>query len=343
MQRRDFFKVSASAAAAIGLSYTLSESAEAADVAATPMNAGKSGATLTKNWGDNPFEHCTTYSPDFADKNLWIRKDNLPLATYRTNPNQKYPYIYPLAGPRSMVSVVSESAMPWPHHRGMFCVGLDRVNGGNYWQQTRNDGQILSQGLNVESAEASKIVWTDSALWKKPDQDPIMSDVRKYTIDWRSDDYYVVDFEYAMTPLTEVTVQHTNHGFFGVRVSPELAPNGGGNLVNSNGQKGQAETEGKAANWVAYYGARRFNTSLTEGVAVMCAPESDWADWPFEGPCPWFTRDYGNISPQPFNYLPGPFVFQKDKAYKMNWRTVVFAGTPADVDLNGLWDEYYKK
>ena len=164
-----------------------------------------------------------------------------------------------------------------------------------------------------------------------------MEDTRKYTIELRSADFYVVDLEYKMTPLTDVTVLRTNHGYFGVRVSPELAPDGGGVLINSNGAQKQAGTEGKTAKWCAYYGKRYFNPAITEGVAVFCPPEKPFKD------CPWFTRDYGNISPMPFNYSDGPWVFPAGVPIEAFYRTVVFAGTTEDVDLNGLWDEAYSE
>ncbi|MDO4570086.1 MAG: PmoA family protein [Planctomycetia bacterium] len=333
MRRRSFLRNAAFAGAACGLSVSLGNEHSAQPFDPAAIFKGQKGKPVP-GWGDGPVEHVTTYNPDFADKNLWIRKDNQLLAVYRTSSNQKYPYIYPLAGPKSMVSVTTESGQPWPHHRSMF-FGLDRVNGGNYWQQTRGDGQILSQGVKVLEATESKVAWSDTCLWKKPDIDPIIEDERTYTIEWRCDDYYIVDFSVKLNPLQDVTVQRTNHGFFGVRVSSDLAPNGGGVLVNSEGATGQKETEGKPAKWCAYYGKRYFNSAITEGVAVFCPPKV-----PFEN-CPWFTRDYGNISPMPFNYNPGPWVFKKGEPLEALYRTVVFVGTVADVDLNGLWDEIY--
>jgi len=343
MKRRDFLRAAvASSAMAGGLSVSFAnENGEViSNVPTGPIFAGQKAAPFTKNWGENPAEHCTAYVSACEDKMLWIRRDNQMLAAYRCGQHQKYPYIYPLAGPKSMVSVTTETGMPWPHHRSMF-FGLDRVNGGNYWQGRREDGQILSKNeLKVEEATESKIVWTDGCLWKKPDQDPIMEDSRRYTIDWRCDDYYIVDFYVKWTPLVDVTVTKTNHGFFGVRVSNDLAPAGGGVLINSNGQKGQAETEGKVAKWCAYYGKRYFNPAITEGVAVLCPPNITPAEPTFEN-CTWFTRDYGNISPMPFNYNPGPWLFKKGESREVTYRTVVFAGTTADVDLNGLWNEIY--
>ncbi|MDO4558741.1 MAG: PmoA family protein [Planctomycetia bacterium] len=339
MQRRDFLTRAALTGAA-GLSVTsgmvdLSAQETGTTEAFQPTFAGRSGKPVP-GWGDPQVEHFTTYNPDFADRNLWVRKDNELLAVYRTGPNQKYPYLYPLAGPRSMISVVAESAQPWPHHRGMF-LGVDRLNGGNYWQMTRDDGQILSQEVKIDRATESEVIFSDHCVWKKPDQDPVMEDERTYTITWRSDTFYTVDLYVKFTPLTEVKILKTNHGFFGVRVTQDLSVHGGGTLVSSNGDRGEKDTLGKPANWCAFYGARKFNPAITEGVAVFCPPEK-----PFRN-CPWFTRDYGNISPMPFNFVANDhvFTFPKGEVWDALYRTVVFSGTPETIDLNGLWEEIY--
>lgn len=347
MKRREFLRGAiASGAVAGGLSVSFGDENGnvISNVPTGPVFVGKKADTFTKNWGDPQAEHCTSYVSECENKMLWIRRDNQMLATYRNGQHQKYPYVYPLAGPKSMISVTTESAQPWPHHRSMF-FGLDRVNGGNYWQGSAERGQIFSKNeLKIEEASESKVIWTDACLWKQPEQDPDMEDFRRYTIDWRCDDYYVVDFYVKWTPLRDVTIEHTNHGFFGVRVTNDLSVDGGGFLVNSNGQtrqKGENGTEGKVARWCACYGKRYFNPAITEGVAVLCPPNITPAEPTFEN-CTWFTRDYGNISPMPFNYNPGPWLFKKGETREVTYRTVVFAGTPADVDLDGLWNEIYK-
>ncbi|MDD3470795.1 MAG: PmoA family protein [Thermoguttaceae bacterium] len=340
MQRRHFLARGAALASAAGLSVTLDEIVSAQDASVMGGGrqatfAGQKGMSVP-GWGDPQVEHLTTYNPDFADRNLWIRKDNELLAVYRTNPNQKYPYLYPLAGPQSMVSVLTESAQPWPHHRGMF-LGVDKVNGGNYWQEKRTDGQILSQEVKVVEATESKVVFSDHCIWKKPEQDPIMTDERTYTIDWRADNYYIVDAYFRFAPIQDVTIQKTNHGFFGVRVTQDLSVHGGGNLMNSLGDLGEKATLGKPAKWCVFWGARKFNPAITEGVAVFCPPEKPFKD------CPWFTRDYGNISPMPFNFMKDgeTMLFPKGETWDALYRTIVFSGTPDTIDLAGLWSEVY--
>ncbi|MDO5308051.1 MAG: PmoA family protein [Planctomycetia bacterium] len=334
MQRRDFFK-NASLLGAAGLTVSLGSQSFGADARDfNTVNFPEKTGKTQPGWGDAQVEHFTSYYPDFADKILWIRKDNQVIAAYRTNPNQKYPYIYPLAGPISRVSVTSESAQPWPHHRSVF-MGADRVNGGNYWQEGSDRGQILSQDLQLLSAEADTVVFSDRCLWKKPTDDPIIEDTRKYTLQWRNPDYYTLDLEFEMKMLVDVHIEKTNHGFFGVRVEQDLTPVCGGTLVNDQGVSGEANTFGKPAKWMAFYGKRRFNPEITEGVAVFCPPKE-----PFEN-CPWFTRDYGNISPMPFLWEEKGLSWKKDDVLKGTYRIVVFAGTPQDVDLNKLWEEVY--
>lgn len=335
MQRRDFFK-NAGLLTAAGLTVSLDHNVYAADVKDfnTVTYSGKSGKSKPE-WGDAGVEHLTSYNPDFCDNNLWIRKDNQVIAAYRTNPNQKYPYIYPLAGPISRVSVTSESAQPWPHHRSVF-MGIDRVNGGNYWQEGHAQGQVFSTNLKLTKAEPDTVEFTDVCQWKHPKQDPIIEDTRKYTLTWKHVDYYTLDLEFSMNMLQDVEVKKTNHGFFGVRVEQDLCPYGGGNLVSSEGKFGEKETFGKPAKWMAFYGKRRFNPEITEGVAVLCPPKE-----PFEN-CPWFTRDYGNISPMPFLFREEGFRWKKDDILKGVYRIVVFAGTTKDVDLNAQWNELYK-
>ncbi|MCF0233689.1 MAG: PmoA family protein [Thermoguttaceae bacterium] len=332
MQRRDFFK-NAGLLAATGLTVTLSGEAKA-DEAVNKVNYPGVSGKPQPGWGDAPVEHFTSYYPDFADKILWIRKDNQVVAAYRTNPNQKYPYIYPLTGPVSRVSVTSESAQPWPHHRSVF-MGADRVNGGNYWQEGSDRGQIFSTELKLLKAEASVVEFSDKCIWKHPKQEPIIEDRRKYTLNWASDQYYTLDLQFEMEMLQDVHIEKTNHGFFGVRVEQDLCPFGGGNLVNADGASGEKDTFSKPSKWMAFYGKRRFNPAITEGVAVMCPPKE-----PFEN-CPWFTRDYGNCSPMPFLFKEEGFSFEKGFVLKGLYRIVVFAGTPEEVDLNARWDEVY--
>ena len=69
---------------------------------------------------------------------ILFRWNNRPLGAYRALSSQKFPYFYPLIGPQSGVSLVAESALPYPHHRGIW-FGCQPFNGGDYWGDTSLD------------------------------------------------------------------------------------------------------------------------------------------------------------------------------------------------------------
>jgi len=300
------------------------------------------------NGGEGPQKHLTCY-PDIEDgrhqlHQLWILQDNALLMSYRAHPSQKYPFFSPMAGPISGLPLVTETGRPWPHHRGVF-FGLDRVNGGNYWQDILPRGQIISQGPSFAKEDGlfkmseTEVKIVDRCLWRQGTNDPIIEDERQFTIKVVDDSRYLLDADIVVKALTDITVQQTNHGLFGVRSSHDLSPVGGGVLESSEGLRGMDATLGKPARWMALYGRRaKLREEIVEGIAVFCPSK---APHPRFENCPWFTRDYGNISPTPMNWLGSdPFVLPRGEELRLRYRVVAFGGTPREAGLDALWEEF---
>ena len=337
MHRRQFLKTASLSFAGMGLAANVFAQEQPKDY-------------FISNGGDPALDHITCY-PDVGGNGkhqlfqLWIRKKNETLTCYRAHQTQKYPFFYPVAGPVSGLSLTSESAMPWPHHRSLF-FGLDRVNGGNYWQEGLDRGQIVSQGPSFAKGEDGKFKIdnvsaeiVDRCLWGR-DGSNVIEDNRRFVVKILDDKRYVIDAWITVKALTDITVETTNHGLFGVRTSHDISPIGGGVLVNAEGVEGQEKTLGKPSRWMAFYGKRaNLKEEIVEGIAVCCPSK---APHPRFENCPWFTRDYGNCSPTPMNWLPkdDPFRLPKDEELKLRYRVVAFAGTPKDADLDGLWNEF---
>jgi hypothetical protein len=89
---------------------------------------------------------------------------------YKFDTSQKYPYFWPVNGPVSGKSITTETSDPYPHHHSLF-FGCDRVNGGNYWQEANERGQILSQRPKIVEASGSKVVHRCGSL-KQPGKTP---------------------------------------------------------------------------------------------------------------------------------------------------------------------------
>jgi len=288
--------------------------------------------------GDAKDTHLTTYIYDSQNSAVWIRWKNMPLTCYRAEALQKYPYFYPLNALKSGLSLTSESAQPWPHHRSVF-FGADRVNGRNYWQNNPDKDRIVSKKLALgECTEKSVEIFND-CLWTPFEGEPIIADKRRFLLTILNDETYTLDCYFELTALTEVTFDKTNHGFFGVRVEQDLSVDGGGVLLNSEGQQSEQNTLDKPARWMTSFGKRYGrDDGLVEGVAIMSPP---YKRSPFDRSV-WFTRNYGNFSPMPFNSFATDekFIMPKGDVLRLAYRTVAFTGEPSKSFLDAQWNEF---
>ncbi len=265
-------------------------------------------------------------------KKLLVEVDGKLFTAYSFDAGQKYPYFYPLNGPLTGESVTTETSEPYPHHHSLF-FGCDRVNGGNYWQDKNETGQIFSRGPEIVQAKGDKVVFHDRGDWKRPGAEQPIEDERTVTITAPAADRRVIDFEITLNPLMDVKIEKTNHSFFSARMAPALSVKQGGTLVNANGDAAEAGTFGKASPWCDYHGTR---DGKTEGLAIFQHPGNPWY------PAPWFTRDYGFFSPTPM-YWPTNDQFTelpKGKPITLRYRVVVHAGDTAKADIAGAFAEW---
>jgi hypothetical protein len=250
---------------------------------------------------------------------------------YKFGPSQKYPYFWPVNGPASGKSITTETSEPYPHHHSLF-FGCDRVNGGNYWQEANERGQIISERPKIVEASGSRVVFTDVGLWKQPDKAPIIRDQRQIVITAPSESLRIIDFTVTLEPLTDIRILKTNHSLFSARVVPELAVTAGGTLINAESKTSEKGTFGVASPWCDYYGTR---AGVTEGIAILQHPSDRWY------PAKWFTRDYGFFSPTPMNWLEGDKLdIPKGEKVTLSYRVVVHSGDTQKAGIPALFDAY---
>ncbi len=253
------------------------------------------------------------------------------VTAYKYASGQKYPYLFPVNGPVSGQSVTTKSSEPYPHHHSLF-FACDRVNGGNYWQEGNERGQILSQGPKVEKSEGSRVVILDECLWKLPEEEAVIKDRRRITVSAPSESLRQIDFEIALEPLVDITIEKTNHSLFAARMAPELSVPSGGVLVNAQGDLAEAGTFGVASPWCDYSGVRN---GVREGLAIFQHPDNRWY------PAKWFTRDYGFFSPTPM-YWPEDDAIKlpKGEVLTLRYRVVVHGGDMTKADLAAMHERY---
>jgi hypothetical protein len=167
---------------------------------------------------------------------------------YKFGQSQKYPYFWPVNGPTSGKSITTETSEPYPHHHSLF-FGCDRVNGGNYWQESNERGQIVSQGPKLIKTSGDRVVFRDKCFWQQPGGKPIILDRRKVVITAPNEEARFIDFEISLEPLTDILILKSNHALFSARLMPELSVKSGGTLVNAEGNSSEKGTWGVASPW----------------------------------------------------------------------------------------------
>jgi hypothetical protein len=252
--------------------------------------------------------------------------------SYIFSEDEKYPFFYPVNGPLSGGSVTSMRNAEYPHHSSLF-FGCDLINGGNYWQEGLERGRIISVNAQIEKQGGDSAVITDECIWSRPGALSPVRDIRKFIITSPSVTVSRIDVEITMEMLMDVYIKKTNHSLFSARMAVDLSVNNGGTMINAEGAQSEKNTFGKASPWIDYYGKRG---EVIEGLAIMQHPSNPWY------PSPWFTRDYGFMSPTPMYWPPdGEETFMKEGTkLVLRYRVLVHAGNHLDSKIAEEFEKY---
>lgn len=274
----------------------------------------------------------TTVSAIRSGSKIDILINNRLFTSYIISQEEKYPFFYPVNGP-SGGSVTSMRNSNFPHHSSLF-FGCDHVNGGNWWQEGLDRGQIISLRADILESGNDRVVIENECIWTRPGADAPIRDIRKITVSAPSDTKFLIDFDIVLEMLEDVTIRRTNHSLFSGRMAPDLTVNNGGIMVNAEGKQGEKGTFGEPSAWIDYYGKRYDGI---EGMAIMQHPDNKWY------PSPWFTRDYGFFSPTPM-YWPGEgekgtFIGKGEKV-SLRYRVIVHSGDHKEAGIAEEFEKY---
>lgn len=254
--------------------------------------------------------------------------------SYILSEYEKYPFFFPVNGP-SNASVTSMRNANYPHHSSLF-FGCDRVNGGNYWQEGLERGQIISLRADILETGGEKAVIENECIWRRPGADAPIKDKRIITVTMPSKDKFIIDFDVTMEMLLDVEIEKTNHSLFSGRVDPDIAVINGGTMINAEGETSEKGTFGKRSAWMDYNGARM---GKKEGIAILQHPSNNWF------PAPWFTRDYGFFSPTPMYWPENDknTTLQKGEFIKLRYRVIVHSGDSKEAGIAEEFAKYSKE
>jgi len=258
--------------------------------------------------------------------------DNKYFTSYIFSEDEKYPFFYPVNGPVSGGSVTSMRNAEYPHHSSLF-FGCDLVNGGNYWQEGLERGRIISVNAEIAKQGGDTVIITDECIWSRPGALSPVKDIRTIIITSPSATVSQIDIEIKMEMLMDVTIRKTNHSLFSARMAADLSVKNGGTMINAGGIKSEKDTFGKNSPWMDFYGKRG---DAIEGLAILQHPSNPWY------PSPWFTRDYGFMSPTPM-YWPAndkETFMKKGTVLNLRYRVLVHSGDHNQAKIAEAFEKY---
>ena len=113
----------------------------------------------------NSFGQTKIVAQKFQSKIDVLINKNL-FTSYIFSEDEKYPFFFPVNGP-SNSSVTSMRNGNYPHHSSLF-FGCDKVNGGNYWQEGLERGQIISLRADIIESGNDRVVIEAENIWLRP-------------------------------------------------------------------------------------------------------------------------------------------------------------------------------
>jgi hypothetical protein len=255
------------------------------------------------------------------------------LTRYYFAPGLMRPFWYPLAGPEGR----SLTRMGHPHdpvghsHHYSVWIAHNDVGGVNFWADP-NGGRIVHQRIELLDDTPQAAVMITSNAWLEPTKGKLlMSDRRRAEVRWLGADQWLllVDLQLEAPKGSPVTLGQTPFGPFSVRMAKTIGvTDGGGRILNSEGQVNEKGVFRKPARWVDYSGP--VTNEIQGGVTLMDHPSN------LSHPTPFHVRDDGWMGAS-LTFLKGPITVVPGKPLRLRYGLWVHRSVPAADEVERHW------
>jgi len=183
------------------------------------------------------------------------------LTRYHFGPNLQRPFLYPVAGPEGRsLTRMGHPRDPFGHsHHNSVWISHADVGGVNFWadRDKTPPGRILCQRIE-QYEDGPQSAWLLAVhAWQDAQGKTILLERRRIEVQVVDPEHWwiFIDMELAPPAQQPVTIGQTPFGMIGVRMAKTIGvSDGGGRLLNSEGQRGEVAMFRKPARWVDYSG-----------------------------------------------------------------------------------------
>lgn len=256
------------------------------------------------------------------------------LTTYHHGPLVQRPHWYPLLGPSSRsLTRIGHPHGPdhHGHHHSVWLAHHD-VAGNDFWGVANENRIVCTRVAQFGDSDAAAFMLTENH-WLSEKRQPVLFERRRSEVRPQSESDWVmiIDTELRAPKDSPVALGPTAYGIIGVRVAKTMSvADGGGRLLNSQGQLGEEAIFRNPARWVDYSGP--IEPKKAAGLALFDHPSNPGHPTPFH-----VRRDGWMGASLTLN---GGITIEPGKPLRLRYGVWVHAGVPGTKTVDARWRDF---
>ena len=233
-----------------------------------------------------------------------------------SEPPIRRPFLYPVQGPEGVgLTDFGKPHDPTGSHAHHYSIWIAHANVDNYDFWSEKGGLITHESFELleDGPVFCRLVQQAKWLPASASTQAILSERRTLTFYRGHPDFRLVDVELELMPAgpAPVTLGQTNFGFLAVRIAQSMTVfDGGGEILNSRGDRNEREAHEKQADWIDQSGPVR--ADRWGGIAIFDHPDNP------RHPTYWHCRNDGWAGAA-FN-LKEAYRIERDKPLRLKYR-----------------------
>jgi hypothetical protein len=258
------------------------------------------------------------------------------LTRYHFGKGLKRPFLYPVNGVRGR----SLTRMGHPHdptghsHHNSVWISHKDVGGDSFWEDPAETSIRCDQVL--EYGEAPSRAWMLTAnSWRTQDGRIRMVERRRIEVEVFTQTEWLVLIDLELKPVEDlIPLGQTPFGLIGVRMAKTIGVHdGGGRILNSQGQRNEEEVFRRPARWVDYSG--RVTEDATGGITLMDHPAN------VNHPAPFHVRGDGWMGA--CLTLERPLEISRAKPLRLRYGLWIHENVPDVAEADARWKRFAEK
>lgn len=258
------------------------------------------------------------------------------LTRYHFGPGLKRPFLYPVVGPagRSLTRMGHPRDPVGHSHHNSVWISHQNVGGVNFWED-RTPPQIVCQRIE-QYEDGPTAAWLLSVnAWQDAQHKTVMLERRRIEVQALAAEQWLmlIDMQLEAPAGEPVMLGQSPFGMIGVRMAKTIGVlDGGGRLLNSEGQLGEEAIFRKPARWVDYSGP--ITHEATGGITLMDHPSNPGH------PTPFHVRGDGWMGAS--LTLRGPITLQPGQPLRLRYGLWVHPSVPKPEQIEAQWEPFGK-